>query len=54
LFFEGTVGSDKNEIIKFFLKKARSIENDMYTRTYRREMIRVYIEKSFEELSLKN
>ena len=52
LVFEGTIESNKEEIIKYFLKKARSVENDMYSREYRRDMLRVYLEKSFKDLEM--
>ena len=47
---EGDVNSDKEELIKKAVKGARAVDNDMYSRKYRREMIRVYLERSFEEL----
>lgn len=52
IVYSGTPQDDKEEIIKYFLKKARSVENDMYSREYRRKMIRVYLENSFKELGL--
>ncbi|HEY5123106.1 MAG TPA: hypothetical protein VIK14_05170 [Ignavibacteria bacterium] len=50
--YEGTINDNTEEILKYLLKKARSIENDMYSREYRRKMIGVYLKKSFEELGL--
>jgi 4-hydroxybenzoyl-CoA reductase subunit beta len=50
--YEGTVSDSIDEILKYFLKNARSVENDMYSREYRREMIKVYIKKSFAQLGL--
>lgn len=47
---EGTTNSDRQELIKQALKRSRAINNEMYTRNYRREMIGVYLERSFEEL----
>ena len=38
------------ELIKLALKKARVINNDYYSRNYRREIMQVYLEQSFEEL----
>lgn len=52
LVYEGKSNDNKEEIIKYFLKKARSVENDMYSREYRREMIKVYLELSFKELGI--
>ncbi len=53
VIYEGTIHDNKEEILKHLLKKARSIENDMYSREYRRKMINVYLDKSFEELEVK-
>lgn len=49
---EGKVNDDKTGLIKKALKGARAIENDMYSRKYRREMISVYINRSFEKLKI--
>ena len=47
---EGTVDTEPEKFIKDALKKARSIDNEMLSRTFRREMIKVYIKNSLEEL----
>lgn len=47
---EGTNESDREELIKQVLKRSRAIDNEMFSRNYRREMIRVFLRKSFEEL----
>jgi len=47
---KGQTGDDKEAMIKKAIKGARAIDNDMYTRKYRREMIRVYLNRSFEKL----
>ena len=47
---EGSIDDDKNELISKSIKRARAINNDMSTRTYRREMIKVYLTNSFKEL----
>ncbi|MBK6930982.1 MAG: hypothetical protein IPH12_08945 [Saprospirales bacterium] len=31
-------------------RKARAVDNDMYTRNYRREMIAVFLNRSFDAL----
>lgn len=49
----GMISDDKNELIKQAAKKARIIDNDAYTRLFRKEMITVYLNRSFEELSIK-
>jgi len=46
----GTINDDKAMLIKKAVKGARAIDNDMYSRKYRREMIDVYLNKSFEKL----
>lgn len=47
----GTTADDRNEMIKKAAKKARIVDNDAYSRLYRKEMIAVFLYKSFEELS---
>jgi 4-hydroxybenzoyl-CoA reductase subunit beta len=47
---EGTRESEREELIKQALKKSRAIDNEMFSRNYRREMIRVFLSKSFEEI----
>ena len=49
----GKNGDDLSELIKKAIKGARAIDNDMYSRKYRREMIGVYLERSFGELGVK-
>lgn len=48
----GTQKDDKNEMIKSAVKKARIVDNDVYSRKYRKEMITVYLMRSFDELDL--
>ncbi len=48
---EGKSVSEKDELIKYIFKKSRVVDNDYYSRPYRREMITVYLNRSFEELS---
>ncbi len=47
---EGTRKSDKEELVKQALKRSRAIDNEMFSRNYRREMIRVFLRRSFEEI----
>lgn len=47
---EGTINDDKAALIKKAIKGARAVDNDMYSRKYRREMITVYLERSFKQL----
>jgi 4-hydroxybenzoyl-CoA reductase subunit beta len=46
----GTTKSDREELIKQALKRSRAIDNEMFSRSYRREMIGVFLRKSFEEI----
>jgi len=47
---EGTMDIAAAHFVKEALRKARSIDNEMLSRTYRREMIKIYIEKSLIEI----
>jgi 4-hydroxybenzoyl-CoA reductase subunit beta len=49
---EGNSKDIKSELIKKAIKGARAIENDMYSRKYRREMIAVYLNRSFKSLNI--
>lgn len=48
-----TVHESENleELIKKAVKQSRAVDNDMYSRKYRREMIGVYLKRSFEKLN---
>ena len=48
---EGTINDDKEDLIKKSIKGGRAVDNDMYSRKYRREMIRVYLNRSFKKLT---
>jgi len=47
---EGVLGDDLEKLIAKAIKGARTVENDMYSRKYRREMIRIYLTRSFNKL----
>ncbi|MGE0560548.1 MAG: xanthine dehydrogenase family protein subunit M [Flavobacteriales bacterium] len=47
---EGLSTDDKQELIKKAIKGSRAVDNDMYSRKYRREMISVYLNRSFEKI----
>ncbi len=47
---EGTNKSNTEELIIQAIKKARAIDNEMLSRNYRREMIGVFLKRSFEKL----
>jgi 4-hydroxybenzoyl-CoA reductase subunit beta len=49
---EGIVNDDKEILIKKALKGSRAIDNDMYSRKYRRDMIGVFLNRSFEKLKI--
>jgi 4-hydroxybenzoyl-CoA reductase beta subunit len=53
VILEGTIHGDQQALIKLAQKGSRIVANDYYSRGYRREMIRVYLEESFEELNSK-
>lgn len=50
---EGSIKDDKFVLIKQAIKGARAVDNDMYSRKYRKEMISVFLNRSFEKLSKK-
>ena len=47
---EGNISESKTEMIAKAVKKARIVDNDVYTREYRKEMITVLLKRSFKEL----
>ena len=47
---QGTLDTDIEDLITQAVKGSRAIDNDMYSRKYRREMIRVYLSQSYEKL----
>jgi len=49
---EGISTDDKDLLIKKAVKGARAVDNDMYSRKYRREMIGIFLKQSFNELSI--
>ena len=50
VLIETTKTADLEDIIKQTLKRSRIVDNDFYSRSYRREMIRVFLQESFEQL----
>ncbi|PKP48976.1 MAG: hypothetical protein CVT95_03835 [Bacteroidetes bacterium HGW-Bacteroidetes-12] len=48
---EATINGDKAILVKQAIKASRAVDNDMYSRKYRREMIGVYLDKSFSLLN---
>lgn len=49
---EGQQGDETEELIKKAIKGSRAVDNDMYSRKYRREMISVYLNRSFKKLGI--
>jgi 4-hydroxybenzoyl-CoA reductase subunit beta len=49
---EGKKGDELEVLIKKSVKGGRAVDNDMYSRKYRREMIAVYLNRSFDKLGL--
>ncbi|MBK7852206.1 MAG: FAD binding domain-containing protein [Bacteroidetes bacterium] len=47
---EGTLNGNNDHYIKQALKSCRVVDNDHYSRPYRREMIQVFLTSSFSEL----
>ena len=50
VLIEGKLNEGTEDYIKKALAKTRVIDNDYYTRTYRRDMMRLFLEQSFEIL----
>lgn len=49
---EGNQSDNKEEMIRIAVKKSRIVDNDVYSREYRKEMITVFLNRSFKELQL--
>lgn len=49
---ETNLDEDKDVLLKRILKESRAIDNDMFSRNYRREIIKVYITNSYKKLQL--
>ncbi len=52
VIIDGNAGEPVNDLVKRAVKKPRIVDNDVYSRNYRKEMIAVFLERSFEELNL--
>lgn len=51
IVIDGTSKDNKEELIKQAMKKPRIVDNDVFSREYRKEMIGVFLARSFNELS---
>ncbi len=47
-----SIQDKKEDLVKIALKKSKTVDNDYYSRTYRRKMIRTFLLQSFRELGL--
>lgn len=52
VLIEATLKDDKEELINKAIKKARAVENDMFSRAYRRDMIKVFLNNCFELINI--
>lgn len=50
VLLETTLHDDLASLVKEALKQCKTVENDVYSRLYRRKMIEVFLQESFEEL----
>ncbi len=49
---ESDIHTNKDTLVREALKQSKIVDNDVYSRLYRRDMIRVFLNKSIEELPL--
>jgi 4-hydroxybenzoyl-CoA reductase subunit beta len=49
---ESNIQQNPETLIRETLKLSKTVDNDVYSRVYRREMIREFLSKSFKELSI--
>jgi 4-hydroxybenzoyl-CoA reductase subunit beta len=52
VYIETNSAEDLEALIKRILKSSRAIDNDMFTRNYRRDIMKVYITNSYKKLNL--
>ncbi len=52
VLIEGKLGDDKEVLIVKAIKGARAVENDMFSRSYRRDMIRVFLNNCFKQIDI--
>ena len=50
IIVEGNTNDSNEELIKKAVKKSRIVDNDVFSREYRKEMITVFLNQSFKEL----
>ena len=54
ILIEGSIEDNIEDLTKQAVKRARIVENDVYSRQYRKEMISVFLNRSFKKLGLEN
>lgn len=52
VIIEGTVKDNQQTLIAQVVKKARIVDNDVFSREYRKAMIKVFLNRSFKELDM--
>jgi len=52
ILVEGSKGDDLNDLVSQAIAQTRIVDNDTYSRAYRKAMITVFLKRSFEELHL--
>jgi 4-hydroxybenzoyl-CoA reductase subunit beta len=52
VIIEGTLNDNRQDLIKLAVKKPRIVDNDVFSREYRKEMIEVFLNRSFDELGI--
>lgn len=53
VIIEGTVKDNQQTLIAQVVKKARIVDNDVFSREYRKAMIKVFLKRSFKEIDLR-
>ena len=48
------MNEDREELIRKAISETRIVDNDTYSRAYRKAMVSVFLRRSFEEINLKN
>jgi 4-hydroxybenzoyl-CoA reductase subunit beta len=54
ILIKGNRESNREELINQAIKKSRAIDNEMFSRKYRRQMIRVFLQNSYQQLETPN
>lgn len=54
VIIENFKSAGRKELLKMAVKKSRIVDNDVFSRKYRKEMIAVYLDRIFDELKIEN